>query len=126
MPLPRPIQASGDIINVSLPNATAATVMYIPLGRPGRLTRMLVTPTAATATGNATFQLAYAPPGSTTFTDITNALVTVASGALAGSVANADIGPSTTAFVQDGGCLRITVGGTATGGGTPQVAIVRE
>ena len=123
MTLPSPVSAADNVMNVSLANITAATVAYIPLTRPGRVKKIAVVPTAVTATGSATFQLAYAPPGSSTFTNIANGLVTVPSGTAAGLTTVVDLPPSTDSYVVDGGCLRVTVGGTATGGGTPQVAI---
>lgn len=123
MPLPMPTSMGDNMFNMQLANATAATVNYIPVTRPGRIKRLAVCPTVVTATGSATFQLSYAPPGSSTFVNVTNGLVTVPSGTAAGLTTSVEIGPSTTAYVQDGGTLGITVGGTATGGGTPNVTV---
>lgn len=121
MALPSPIQAGDKAYSASLANITAATNQYIPLINPGRVKRFAITPTVVTATGSATAQLAYATPGSSTFTNITNGLLTIPSATAAGVVVSVDLPPSTDAYVQDGGCLRITMGGTATGGGVPQV-----
>lgn len=123
MALPMPITAGDNIYQAQLPNLTAATVMYIPMTRPGRVKRIAAVPTVVNATGNGTIQAAYAPPGSSTFTDITNALVTITTTQAAGLTSVAEVGPSTTAYVQDGGTIRLTVGGTATGGGTPVVSV---
>lgn len=122
MPLPSPTAVSDNMFNVQMANITAATVTYIPLTRPGRVKRIAACPTVVTATGSATFQVAYAPPGSSTFTDITGALITMPSGTAAGVTIQQDVA-SNTGYVQDGGTLRITMGGTATGGGTPQVTV---
>lgn len=123
MPLPTQLQAGDKIYSAQLPNITAATVQYIPVLSTGRVKRMSVVPTVVTATGSATFQLAYAPAGSSTFTNIVSGLATVASATAAGLSTQVDLTPSTDAAVQDGGTIRVTVGGTATGGGTPIVSV---
>lgn len=123
MSLPSPIQASDKVYSSSLANITAATVNYVPVINPGRVKRMSVAPTVVTATGPATVQLAYAPPGSSTFVNIASGLVTIPSATAAGVSTQQDLTPSSDAYVQDGGTLRITAGGTATGGGVPQVSL---
>lgn len=123
MPLPSPTAASDMAYNTSLANLTAGTVAYLPITKPGRIKRMGVVAAAAVATGPATFQLAYAPPGSSTFTNIASGLVTLPNGQAAGQTVNQDLTPSNDAYVTDGGTLRITAGGTATGGGAPTVTI---
>lgn len=122
MALPSPISAGDRVYTTTLANLTAATVQYVPVTQPGRLKRMAVVPTVVTATGPGTVQAAYAPPGSSTFTNIVSGLVTVPSGTAAGLTTQADMTPSSDAYVQDGGTIRLTVGGTATGGGVPAVA----
>lgn len=123
MPLPKPQTAGDKVYNIQLPNLTAATVMYLPILTAGRLNRLAITPTVVTATGAGTVQLAYAPPGSTTFVNITNALLSVPSATAAGAVVAGEVPPGPTTYVQDGGCIRATVGGTATGGGTPVMSV---
>lgn len=124
MPIPRPIEASDQVARAQLPNLTAATVLYVPVTGAGRVKSFLGTVTVATATGTGTIQLAYAPPSSTTFTNITDALLSFPSGSAAGTTLRADVNNVTNAFVQDGGTFRFTVGGTATGGGTPNLSVV--
>ena len=123
MPLPSPTSVSDRVYTTTLANLTAATVQFMPIINPGRVKRLAVTPTVVTATGSGTVQLAYAPPGSSTFTNIVSGIVTVPSATAAGVTTQADMTPSADAFVQDGGTLRMTVGGTATGGGVPAVAV---
>ena len=123
MPLPSSLSASDKAYNAQMANITAATVNYVPIVNPGRLKRIAACPTAVTATGSATFQVAYAPPGSSTFANITNALITMPAATAAGVSIQQDV-QGNDSYVQDGGTLRITMGGTATGGGTPQVALV--
>ena len=124
MALPSPLNASDKIYTGQLANITAATVAYFPIANPGRVKRFDVVPTAVTATGTATFQLAYAIPGSSTFTNIASGLITMPAATAAGATIQQDLTPSTDSSVQDGGCIRVTVGGTATGGGTPQFTVV--
>jgi len=123
MAIPMPTSMGNNMFQIALPNLTAATVNYVSITRTGRVKRVAAVPSVVTATGSGTIQLAYAPPGSSTFVDVTNALVTIPSGTAAGVTISAEVGPSTTAYVQDGGTIRATVGGTATGGGTPNVSI---
>lgn len=123
MSLPSPISAGDKVYTGQLANITAATVAYIPICNPGRVKRFCVVATAVTATGSATFQIAYAVPGSSTFTNIASGLITMPVSTAAGATIQQDLTASNDAYVQDGGCLRITVGGTATGGGTPQIAL---
>lgn len=124
MPLPTQINANDHVYQATLSAITAATVTYVGILNPGRIKQFCVTPTAATATASATFQLAYAPPGSSTFTNVANGLITLASGTAAGLNTKIEIPPSTDAYVIDGGTLRVTTGGTATGGGTPQCTLL--
>jgi len=123
MALPMPTSMGDNMYNVALPNLTAASVAYIPITRTGRIKRFAEAHSVVTATGNATLQLAYAPPGSSTSPSVATGLLTIPSGTAAGLCTTTDLGPSTDAYVQDGGTLRITVGGTATGGGVPQATI---
>ena len=124
MPVPQPGSASDNVLNVPIANITAATVAYTAVTKAGRIKAMHIVPQAVTATGSATFQLAYAPPGSGTYTNVASALVTVPSATAAGADKYVVVNPSTDAYVTDGGSLRITVGGTATGGGAPLASIV--
>jgi len=123
MAAPSPIQAGDKVYESYVSAITSGTTQYIPLVNPGRVKRFAVVPTVATATGSATFQLAYAVPGSSTFTNIVSGLITVPVSTAAGVVTSVDLTPSTDAYVQDGGCLRVTTGGTATGGGVPHFAL---
>lgn len=122
MPLSTPISVGDIVLQFPIANVTSGTTYHVPIPAPGRVKDMAVTVNAATTTGAATFTLAYAPPGTTTFTNITNAVVTLNSGTAAGGVGRVAI-PSLTGGIQDGGTLRITVGGTATGGGTPNAYV---
>lgn len=121
MPLPSPTAVGDRVYTTTLANLTAATVQYIPVLNVGRVKRLAVTPTVVTATGAGTVQLAYAPPGSSTFTNIVSGLVSVPSATAAGVTTSVELTPSNDAYVQDGGTIRATVGGTATGGGVPAV-----
>lgn len=114
MSLPSPISATDNIISSIY--TTLATVLYIPVPCPGRIKLFQVAIGAALGTADETWTLAYAPPASTTFTNVTGAapLVATASSA-AGNVTTAAVAPSTSAYVQDGGCLRITPSGGGSG-----------
>jgi hypothetical protein len=114
MPLPNPVNASDmahdGVITV------LATPIYIPVKKPGRVKDFHTTVNAALATANQTFQLAYAPPGTTTFTNIATGLITqLTAGSAAGVTVRQQLAPSADAFVQDGGTLRVTSAGTGTG-----------
>jgi hypothetical protein len=79
---------------------------------------------AALTTADETFTLAYAPPGSVTYTNITGGAVTIAnSGSAAGNVGRATLAPSATAYVTDGGSLRVTPSGGGGGAVPIHVAI---
>lgn len=115
MTLPSPTQAS-DMALTYVSSSAVATVLYIPVLKPGRVKDFHVTVGAALTTANETFQLAYAPPGSTTFTNIANGVLTqLTSGSAAGTTVRVQIPPSTDAYVQDGGTLRITPAGGGAG-----------
>jgi|Laugrefa1bdmlbdn_1035148.scaffolds.fasta_scaffold71525_1 hypothetical protein len=113
MPLSNPI-SFGDLVTTALSSSAIGTVLYFPVLRPGRVKDFHVTLGTALATANRTFQLAYAQPGSTTFVDITDALITHVPAA-AGTTLRQQLGASTVAYVQDGGTIRLTPAGTGTG-----------
>jgi hypothetical protein len=125
MPLPIPVQ-DGDMPHTIYSAAAIATVLYLPVMRPGRVKDFHVTVNAALGTANQTFQLAYAQPttGTPSFVDVTGALVTqLTSGSAAGMNVRTQVGVSTSAYVQDGGTFRITPAGGGSAG-TPVVATV--
>lgn len=117
MTSPLPISI-GDRIMIRDSDTAIGTVVYIPLNMPGKVKDFSVAAGAAVTTATETFQLAYAPPGSTTFTNITQGAVSLTTAAVAGTVARNTFPYDSTAYVQDGGCLRITPSGGA-GGGAP-------
>ena len=123
MALPQPVQA-GDMPHTILSAAAIATVLYMPVLRPGRVKDFHITVGAAVTTADETFTLAYAPPGSTTFTNVTDAVVVqpVAASA-AGTTIRSKTTIGTTTYVQDGGTFRITPSGGGAGG-APLVAAV--
>lgn len=119
MPLPTTISATDEIYS-TVSSSAVGTTLYLPVVASGRVKRFSLVLGAALATANQTFTLAYAPPGSTTYTDIAGAAFTVAfSGSAAGNVASVDVNPSTTNGLYSGGSLRIT----STGGGSGAVPI---
>lgn len=119
MSLPSPLQ-SGDSI-ISTIYTTLATVLYLPVPRPGRVKRFDVAIGAALTTADETWTLAYAPPASVTYTNVTGGAVTIATAAsAAGNSGSAAVAPSTSAYVQDGGTFRITPSGG--GGGAVPIA----
>lgn len=123
MPLPNPIPAS-DVPHHATSTAAVATVFYMPVMRPGRIKAFFISHDAALTTADETYTLAYAPPGSSTYVNVTGGTITIAtSGAAAGDRGRAQIAPSTTAYVQDGGSLRITPSGGG-GGAVPVRATV--
>lgn len=114
MATPSPLAIGDKVISVS--SATLATVLYIPVSGPGRVKDFQVSLGAALATANETWTLAYADPGSTTFTNITGGVVTIAfTGSAAGNVGRAQLTPGITNAVTDGGCIRITPSGGGSG-----------
>lgn len=112
MPAPIPAQAGADVLSTIMTTA-ANGVDYIAVPRPGTLLAVQYVNGAATATATLTLTLAYADPGSTTFNNITSGVVTIASGVAAGTVTTNTVSPTS---IQDGGCIRITRSGGATGG----------
>jgi hypothetical protein len=123
MTLPSPTQI-GDMPHSVASAAAIATVLYMPVLKPGRVKDFHVTVGAAVTTANEAFQLAYAPPGSTTFTDVSGCLVTqLTAGSAAGVNVRQQMAPTATAYVQDGGTFRITPAGGGAGG-APLVATV--
>lgn len=120
MAAPLPLAASDKIVNTI--GTTLATVLYLPVSGPGRIKDFQVSLGAALTTANETWTLAYAPPGSTTFTNVTDGTVTIATASsAAGNVGRVTLGPTATAYVTDGGCIRITPSGG--GGGAVPVGI---
>lgn len=120
MTLPQPTQA-GDMPHMILSAAAVATVLYLPVMRPGRIKDLQVCVGAALGTADETFTFAYAPPGSTTFVNISGGTVLQAtSGSAAGTTVRQQVAPSNTSYVQDGGTIRIT----PSGGGSAGVPLV--
>lgn len=121
MPTPQPVNAA-DMPHTILSAAAIATVLYLPVMRPGRVKDFFVTVGAAVTTADETFTLAYAPPGSTTFVNVADAvIVQPTSGSAAGTTVRQKTTIGTTVYVQDGGTFRITPSGGG-GGGAPLVA----
>lgn len=120
MPAPLPVQASADVLTTVMTTAGNGAD-YIALSRPGTVLRVDITNAAAIATANLTLTMAYAPPGSTTFTDLGSGAVTIANATVAGTTTT--ITPTPT-YVQDGGSLRITRSGGATGGANLNVSVL--
>jgi hypothetical protein len=122
MPLPSPVQ-DGDMPHTILSAAAIATVLYMPVLRPGRIKDFHVTVGAALATANQLFTLAYAQPttGTPAFVDVVNGTLTqLTSGSAAGMTVRQQLSVTPTAYVQDGGTLRIT----PSGGGSAGVPLV--
>lgn len=116
MALPNPVSV-GDVSHQVLSSQAIATTIYIPVMRPGRVKDFFVTTGVALTTADETFTLAYAPPGSSTFTNVTNAVVVQPlSGAAAGRTIRQQVAPTPTGDVQDGGTFRITPSGGAAAG----------
>lgn len=114
MTVPMPVN-SGDMPHDGV-ITTLGTSIYIPIKRPGRVKDFHVTVSAALTTANETFQLAYAPPGSTTYTNIVSGLVThLTAGSAAGVNVRQQLTPSADAYVQDGGTLRVASAGGGAG-----------
>lgn len=120
MSAPLPISGTDKVLTV-LQAGAVATVVYIPLPMPGRVKLFQGVLGAALGTADEVFTLAYAPPGSVTYTNITQGAFTIATASsAAGNVATAYVGPSASAYVVDGGSLRIT----PSGGGSAAVPMV--
>jgi hypothetical protein len=116
MALPNPISAA-DVPHTATSTAAIATVFFIPVVCPGRIKDFFIGVDAAVGTADEVFTLAYAPPGSATYTNVTGAVVTIAtSGGAAGDRSRAQVAPSTSAYVQDGGMLRVTPSGGGSAG----------
>lgn len=114
--------ALGDKVISALSSSAIATVLYLPVPGPGRIKDFQVCLGAALSTADETFTLAYAPPGSTTYTNVTAGAFTIATAAsAAGNVGRVTLAPSSTAYVQDGGTLRITPSGG--GGGAVPIGV---
>ena len=118
MAAPLPTQM-GDKLITSLSSSAVGTTLYIPISTPGKVKDFAISLGAALTTADETFTLAYAPPGSTTYTNITGATFTIANASsAAGNVGRVTLAPSATAYVTDGGTLRITPSGGG-GGAVP-------
>lgn len=116
---PLPISGTDKVISF-VSSQAVATVIYLPVPAPGRIKDFQVVLGAALGTADETFTLAYAPPGSVTYTSITGGALTIATASsAAGNVGRATLAPSTTAYVTDGGSLRIT----PSGGGSAAVPL---
>lgn len=123
MPLPNPISV-GDVPHQILSSAAIATTLYMPVIRPGRVKDFFITTAAAVATANQTFTLAYAEPGSSTFTNVTNGVIVhPTSGAAAGRTIRQQVTPGDTTYVADGGTFRISSAGGGSAG-VPLIACV--
>jgi hypothetical protein len=123
MASPIPLSAGDKILTVVSPT-TLATAQYIPVPMPGRIKLFQGVLGAALSTADETFTLAYAPPGSTTYTNVTNGAFTIATASsAAGNVGSTYVAPSTTAYIVDGGSLRITPSGGG-GGAVPMTFII--
>lgn len=124
MPLSSPIQV-GDLPHTITSAAALATVLYLPVVRPGRIKDFHVTVGAALTGANQTFQLAYAPPGSSTYVDVTNGIVTqLTAGSAAGVTVRQQLAVTQTANVQDGGSIRVTPAGGGAGAVPLTIAVV--
>lgn len=118
MALPNPISA-GDIPHMILSSSAIATVLYMPVLRPGRIKDFHVTVGAALGTADEVFTLAYAPPGvgTPTFVNVTNGTLTqLTAASAAGITVRQQLAPSSSCYVQDGGTLRITPSGGGSAG----------
>lgn len=120
MPAPMPLQSGDNIIQTVMTTA-ADGADYIPLSRPGFIKRLDISNAAAVATANLTVTMAYAPPGSTTYTNITNGAMVIPNATVAGTTTTMFCSPT---GVSDGGTIRFTRSGGATGGANLTVSIV--
>jgi len=121
MTAPLPLSAGDKVYSVLNAATVDSTTLYIPIASPGRIKMIQGVVGAAVATANETFTLAYAPPASTTYTNVSGGtMVFNTSGSAAGKSVTTYIGPTATAYVADTGTLRIT----PSGGGTGAVAMV--
>jgi len=111
-----PIQnQAGDVVH-SVILAALDTTTYIPVMKTGRVKLFSSCIGAALTVADETYTLYYAPPGSVSYTAVTGGAVVVASsGSAAGNVSEAEIAPSTTAFVTRGGSLKIVPSGGGSG-----------
>lgn len=124
MSLPSPLQA-GDKVLTTVSVGAVADVLYLPVPAPGRVKLFQGVLGAALGTANETFTLAYAPPASVTFTNVTGGAFTIATASsAAANVGSAVVGPSSSAYVQDGGSFRITPSGGGSGALPMNFAIV--
>lgn len=111
-------QSAGDKL-ITYTQAVIDTVYYLPVPVTGRIKEFSGVLGAALTGADETYTLAYAPPDSTTYVNITGAAFTFAnSGSAAGNVQAAAVAPSTTAYVAKGGSLRVTPSGGG-GGAVP-------
>ena len=116
MASPIPLQMGDKVISVV--NAVLATTIYLPIPTSGRVKDFQVALGAALTTADETWTLAYAPPSSTTYTNITGGAVTIATASsAAGNVGRVAINAAN-GYVTDGGTLRITPSGGG-GGAVP-------
>lgn len=105
-------------------SAAVATVFYFPAARTGRVKAFRITNDAAATTADETFTLAYAPPGSTTFTNVANAAVVVPNATVAGTTTSVEPSPvSASCAIRAGGTFRVTPSG-GSGGTVPITAEV--
>lgn len=113
MGLPSPINAA-DVILSGI-STTVGTTIYFPVPCPGRIKDFAVVLGSALTTADETFTVSYAPPGSHTYTAVTGCAVTIpTASSAAGDTARAQLAPSTSAYVTDGGTIKIVPSG---GGG---------
>lgn len=118
MASPLPL-AIGDKVMSTVSSSAVGTTLYLPVPAPGRVKDFQVCLGAALTTADETFTLAYAPPGSTTYTNVTGAAVTIpTASSAAGNVGRVTLAPSVTAAIIDGGTFRITPSGGG-GGAVP-------
>lgn len=116
MSLPNPVN-QADMLHMITSAAAIATVLYMPVVKPGRVKDLHVVVGAALATADETFTFAYAPPGSTTFVNIVNGtVVQPTSGSAAGANVRQQLAVTPTAYVQDGGTIRVTPSGGGSAG----------
>lgn len=125
MTVPSPVN-QADMVHMITSAAAIATVLYMPVLKPGRVKDFHVVVGAALATANEAFQLAYAPPGvgAPTFTDITNATVTqLTASSAAGINVRQQLSSIANNYVQDGGTFRITPSGGGSAGVPLTIAV---
>jgi len=113
MTIPRLNEAGNVVLNASSDTITETVYMGLPVA--GAVSYFSVVAGSDLGTSTKTFTLAYAPPGSATYTDIGSAEVTFASDDAKGTTQYVEIPGSATNSVTQQGSLRITPSGTGTG-----------